>query len=228
MLDPTHLIQSGGLALIALLIFGESGMFIGFFFPGDTLLISAGVFAYTGKLSLAAVCLVASLAAIVGDNIGYTIGKVMGPRLFRKKDGLLFRHEYVERAEKFFGRFGGKAMVFAHFVPVVRTFTPILAGVGKMSHAKFFIFDAIGDTAWAVAMTLVGYFIGSKIPNIDHYILLLVLAAMLFTFSPVIFHLATDKKFHAKLRTRFARRSKKNLEGDYPPTPKSTAIWYTG
>lgn len=207
MLNPTHLVQSGGLALIALLIFGESGMFIGFFFPGDTLLLSAGVFAAAGKLSLAAIMLVASLAAIVGDNTGYTIGKVMGPRLFRKKDGVLFRHEYIERAEHFFGRFGSKAMLLAHFVPVVRTFAPILAGVGKMSHAKFFIFDAIGDTAWAIAMTLVGYYIGSKIPNIDHYILLLVAAAMLFTFAPVAFHLATDKKFHAKLRTRISKRS---------------------
>jgi len=206
MLDPTHLIQSGGLVLIGLLIFGESGMFIGFFFPGDTLLISAGVFAAAGKLSLASVMLVASLAAIVGDNTGYTIGKVMGPRLFRKKDGLLFRHEYVERAEHFFERFGSKAMMFAHFVPVVRTFAPILAGVGKMNHPKFFIFDAIGDTAWAIGMTLVGYFIGNRIPNIDHYILLLVVAAMIFTFSPMLYHLATDKKFHAKLRARLRKR----------------------
>jgi len=214
MLNPSHLIQSGGLALIALLIFGESGMFIGFFFPGDTLLISAGVFAAAGKLSLAAVMLVASLAAIVGDNTGYTIGKVMGPRLFRKKDGLLFRHEYVERAEHFFTRFGSKAMLLAHFVPVVRTFAPILAGVGKMSHFKFFIFDAIGDTAWAIAMTLVGYYIGNKIPNIDHYILLLILAAMIFTFGPVAFHLATDQKFHAKLRTRLAKKSPQKESDD--------------
>lgn len=205
MLNPTHLVQSGGLLLIGLLIFGESGMFIGFFFPGDTLLISAGVFAAAGKLSLASIMFVASIAAILGDNTGYTIGKVMGPRLFRKKDGLLFRHEYVERAEHFFERFGSKAMMFAHFIAVVRTFAPILAGVGKMNHFKFFLFDAIGDIAWAIAMTLVGYYIGNKIPNIDHYILLLVLAATLFTFGPVLYHLATDKKFHAKLRTRFRK-----------------------
>jgi membrane-associated protein len=212
MLDPTHLIQSGGLVLIGLLIFGESGMFIGFFFPGDTLLISAGVFAAAGKLSLASILLVASLAAIVGDNTGYTFGKLLGPRLFRKKDGLLFRHEYVERAENFFERFGSKAMLLAHFVPVVRTFAPVLAGVGKMSHPKFFIFDAIGDTAWAIGMTLVGYFIGSKIPNIDHYILLLVFGAVLFSFGPVVYHLATDKKFHAKLRVRLKKRSAKDVE----------------
>lgn len=189
MLSPQHLIESGGLLLLAVFIFAESGMLIGFFFPGDTLLLSAGVFAAQGKLPLAGLLIVASLAAILGDNAGYQIGKTLGPRLFRKKDGLLFRHAYVEQAEKFFERFGSKAMLLAHFLPVVRTFTPVVAGVGNMPRAKFAFFDAIGDIAWAVIVSMIGYWFGSKIPNIDHYILLAVGLAVVFSFSPMVYHL---------------------------------------
>jgi membrane-associated protein len=204
MFNPSHLIESGGLLFIALIIFAESGMLVGFFFPGDTLLLSAGVFAAQGKLPLAALLIVASLAAIVGDNTGYQIGKSMGPRLFRKKDGLLFRHEYVERAEKFFERFGSKAMMLAHFVPVVRTFTPIVAGVGKMPRAKFAFFDAIGDIGWAVIVTMLGYWFGSKIPNIDHYILPVVGLAILISFGPMVYHLIkaiAEKRSRTRAKT---------------------------
>lgn len=192
MLNPQHLIESGGLLLITLLIFAESGMLLGFFLPGDTLLLSAGIFAAQGKLpgGLALFIPLVALAAIAGDNVGYTIGQHAGPRLFRKKDGLLFRHEYVERAEKFYERFGSKAMLMAHFIPVIRTFAPITAGVGKMPRARFALFDAIGDCAWATIVTLIGYWFGSKIPNIDHYILLAVGLAIAFSFSPMIYHLA--------------------------------------
>src|ERR1044072_8016611 len=186
MFDPTHIVESGGLLLIALIIFAESGMLIGFFFPGDTLLIAAGIFAAQGKLSLTGICIVASLAAIAGDNAGYHIGKRMGPRLFRKKDGVLFRREYIEKAEGFFNRFGSKTMLLAHFVPIVRTFAPIIAGFGHMDRKRFFIFDAIGDIAWAISMTLVGYYVGSKIPNIDHYILLAVAGATVVTFGTML------------------------------------------
>lgn len=189
MFDVTHIIQAGGLLLIAALIFGESGMFIGFFFPGDTLLLSAGVFAGQGKLSLAAVFVVVSLAAIAGDNVGYHIGKRYGRRLFRKPDGLVFRQEYVQRAEAFYEKYGSKTMLFAHFVPVVRTFAPAVAGVAKMNYKQFVIFDAIGDTAWAVIVTLVGYWFGTKIPNVDHYILLAVAAVVIITLGPTLYHL---------------------------------------
>ncbi len=199
MFDVTHLVQAGGLALITALIFGESGMFIGFFFPGDTLLLTAGIFAGQGKLSLAAILVLASLAAIAGDNVGYHIGKRYGRRLFRKPDGIVFRQQYVHQAEVFYEKYGSKTMLFAHFIPVVRTFAPAVAGVARMQYSKFFIFDAIGDTAWAVAVTLVGYWFGTKIPNVDHYILLAVAAAMIFTLGPTIYHLV--KVLLAKRRT---------------------------
>lgn len=185
-----HIIQTGGLLLIAAIIFAESGMFIGFFFPGDTLLLSAGVFAAAGKLSLLGVLIVVPLAAILGDNTGYHIGRRYGRRLFRKPDGIVFKQSHVRKAELFYERYGSKTMLFAHFIPVVRTFAPAVAGVGKMSYKQFFIFDAIGDTAWGVTVTLVGYWFGSKIPNLDHYILLAVVAVVVFTLGPTFYQLA--------------------------------------
>ncbi len=188
MLSVSDIIQSGGLLLIAFIVFGESGMFIGFFFPGDTLLLTAGVFAAQGKLSLPSVIIVVALAAIAGDNTGYHIGRRYGRRLFRKPDGLVFRQEYVRRAEVFFERFGSKAMLLAHFVPIVRTFTPAVAGVARMNRKQFIIFDAIGDTAWAVIVTMIGYWFGTKIPNVDHYVLLAVAVAMTVTLGPGVYH----------------------------------------
>lgn len=201
MLGVDHIIQSGGLLLIAAIIFAESGMFVGFFFPGDTLLLTAGVFAAQGKLSLAAVIVVVAIAAIAGDNTGYHIGKRYGRHLFKKSDdSLFFREEYAQRAEAFFTRFGNKAMLLAHFVPIVRTFAPPVAGIGNMPRGQFIIFDAIGDTAWAIIVTLIGYWFGTKIPNLDQYILLAVAAVMIITLGPSFYHLhkAIRKKNRAK------------------------------
>ena len=190
MFDVTHIVQAGGLLLIAALIFGESGMFIGFFFPGDTLLLSAGIFAGQGKLSLAAIIVVVSVAAIAGDNTGYHIGKRYGRRLFRKPDGIVFRQQYVQKAETFYEKHGSRTMLLAHFVPIVRTFAPAVAGVARMNYKQFFVFDAIGDIAWAIIVTLIGYWFGTKIPNIDHYILLAVGSVMVITLGPTFYHLA--------------------------------------
>lgn len=190
MFDVNSIIEAGGLLLIALIIFAESGMFVGFFFPGDTLLLAAGIFAAQGKLSIVSVILVVIVAAICGDNLGYHIGKRYGRGLFKKKDGIVFRQEYVQRAEKFYEKYGDKMMLFAHFVPVVRTFAPPVAGVAKMNYKKYFLFDTIGITGWATSVTLVGYFFGTKIPNIDSYIMLAVGGVMVITLGPTFYHLA--------------------------------------
>lgn len=203
MFDVNHIIEVGGLLLIAAIIFGESGMFVGFFFPGDTLLMAAGIFAAAGKLSLVTLLPVIALAAIIGDNLGYHIGKRYGRRLFRKPDGLLFRQEYVQRAEAFYEKYGSKAMLIAHFVPVVRTFAPAVAGVGHMNYRQFFIYDAIGDIAWAVSVTMVGYWFGSKVPNIESYILVAVAGVMMITLGPALYHVA-----QSLWRRRSARNTK--------------------
>jgi membrane-associated protein len=188
MFDVSHMIQTGGLLLIAAIIFAESGMFVGFFFPGDTLLLTAGIFASQGKLPLELTIVVVALAAILGDNTGYHIGKRYGRRLFKCRDGIFFRREYVERAEAFYERFGSRTMLIAHFVPVVRTFVPPIAGVAHMDYPKFVLYDAIGDTAWAIIVTLIGYWFGTKIPNIDKYIILAVVGVMALTLGPTIYH----------------------------------------
>lgn len=188
MFNIEHLIQAGGLLLIGAVIFGESGMFIGFFFPGDTLLLTGGVFAAQGKLSLLWLIVVVAIAAIAGDNTGYHIGRQWGRRLFSKPDSLFFRQEYVQRAELFYERWGSRTMLVAHFIPIVRTFVPPVAGVGRMNYPKFVIFDAIGDSAWAVIVTLIGYWFGTKIPNLDHYIVLAVVAVVVITLGPTFYH----------------------------------------
>lgn len=193
-MNVDSIIQGGGILAVVAIIFAESGMLLGFFLPGDTLLLAVGVFAAEGKLPFPltlAIALIA-LAAILGDNTGYQIGKISGKRLFGKKDGILFRQEYVERTEKVYEKYGGKIMLLAHFIAIVRTFAPIVAGIGKMPRLQFFIFDAIGDIAWAILVTMLGYWFGSKIPNIDHYIVPTILAVSVLSFGPMLWHLFGD------------------------------------
>lgn len=200
--DVVHIIHSGGLALIAAIIFAESGMFVGFFLPGDTLLLSAGVYASQGHLSLTSVIIVVALAAILGDNTGYRIGRFFEHRLFDRPDGVLFKREHVERAEKFFEKYGNRTMLLAHFVPIVRTFAPPVAGVAEMPYKQFFIFDAIGDIAWAASVTLVGYWFGSKIPNLDHYVLLVVFGVMIFSLGPATYQFVKLKRQKRQKKTK--------------------------
>jgi len=213
MFDVAHILESGGLLAIAAIVFAESGLMVGFFLPGDTLLMTAGIFAAQGKLSIALTIAVIALAAILGDNTGYAIGRALGPKLFRKKDGIIFRQEYVKKAEKFYARFGSKTMLFAHFVPIVRSFAPMIAGVGKMPRSSFIIYDAIGDIVWAASVTLVGYWFGSKIPNIEAYIIPAIGVATLFTFGPMIYHLFADKKTRTRLFAALrGKRKPTNIE----------------
>ena len=206
MFDVNHIIQAGGLLLIAAIIFGESGMMIGFFFPGDTLLLSAGLLAASGKLSLLYTIIVIAIAAILGDNVGYQIGRSLGPRLFRKPDSVVFRKEYIDRAEAFYEKYGSKTMLLAHFVPIVRAFAPVTAGAGKMPRKLFMFFDAIGDIAWTILLTLFGYFIGSKIPNIDKYIEPVLVLVIIVLLAPTLYHILKDPKIRGAIRGKFSRK----------------------
>lgn len=190
MFDIDAIIQGGGLLLIAIIIFAESGMFVGFFLPGDTLLLSAGVFAAQGKLPLVLTIFVIAIAAILGDNVGYHIGNRYGRRVFAKEDGIIFRKSYVDQAEKFYQRFGSRMMMLSHFVPIVRTFAPPVAGAANMPYKKFFVYDAIGIIAWSISITLAGYFVGSKIPDIDKYIHLALAAVITITLGPTVYHIS--------------------------------------
>lgn len=199
MLNIEHIIQSGGLLLIGFIVFAESGLLVGFFLPGDTLLFSAGFFASQGKLPIAGLLAVVILAAIIGDNVGYSIGKRTGKRIFRKQDGILFRHEHIARAESFYEKHGGKTIIIARFMPIVRTFAPVVAGVGNMSHRRFLMFNVIGGTLWGAGVTLMGYWLGSRIHNIDHYILPIMGLAVLLSFGPALWHIVGDTETRQKL-----------------------------
>lgn len=190
MFDVSHIIQSGGLLLLGGFIFAEVALFLGFFLPGDTLVIAAGIYAHEGKLSIASVIIVAGLAAIAGDSVAYYIGRKLGPSVFKNKDSIIFRPDHVAKAEAFYEKYGAKTLLIAHYLPVIRTFTPLLAGVAKMPYRKFLLFDVIGDVVWAVSISLVGYYIGSRIPHVDTYIIGGLGVVILITVLPTLFHVA--------------------------------------
>ena len=209
-IDVSHLIQSGGLIAICLIVFAESGLMVGFFLPGDTLLLAAGLFAAQGHFPIELTIIAIAVSALAGDNAGYTIGRAMGRRLFKKKDGILFRQEYVERAERFYEKYGAKTMLIAHFVPIVRSFAPLIAGVAKMPRRNFVLFDTIGVLLWSCIITLLGYWFGSKIPNMDKYILPIVGLVMVVSFGPMVWHLFGDKtarnRFFAAIKRTFTHK----------------------
>lgn len=188
--------------MLALIIFAESGMMVGFFFPGDTLLFSAGILAAAGHLPIIWTVVVIALAAIIGDNTGYHIGKHLGPRLFKKEDGLIFRKDLITKTEQFYEKHGSKTMLFAHFVPVVRSFAPVTAGAGKMNYKQFVVYDAIGDIAWAASITLLGFFLGSRIPGVEKMIEPVLLGIVAITLIPTLYHAFKDPKIRAKLLRR--------------------------
>lgn len=198
-----------GLVVIGSIIIAETGLLIGFFLPGDTLLFTAGFFAAQGKLPLAGVLLSIFVCAIIGDNIGFTIGRKTGPRLFKKKDGVIFRQENVQRAEAFYEKHGGKTIIIARFVPVVRTFAPVVAGVGNMSRRKFAIYNVVGAFLWTFSIVLLGYWLGSLIDpkTLERYILIAFGIALAFTFGPTVLHLFKDTRFMTYLRGKIQGKS---------------------
>jgi membrane-associated protein len=166
-LDPKTLIEKGGLALAAAIIFAESGLLIGFFLPGDSLLFITGFLtsittagAVRVDYPLPVVLVVLFLAAVAGDQVGYLFGNKVGPALFKREDSRLFKQSHVTKAQAFFDKHGPKAIVLARFVPVVRTFAPILAGVSKMKYRTFVTFNLMGGAMWAMGITLLGYYLG--------------------------------------------------------------------
>lgn len=197
MLDAHSLLSSGGviaILIVSLIVFAESGLLVGFFLPGDTLLFAAGLAASQGELSLPLLIFCIVSAAIIGDNVGYSIGRRSGPRIFNKKDGVIFRKEYIESAEKFYERHGGKTIIIARFTPVVRTFAPVVAGATKMDRKKFFTFNVFGGILWGAGMPLLGYFAGSKIPGLDKYIEIVLVGIVALSVLIAVGHLMKDQK----------------------------------
>ena len=191
-IDLPILIKTVGYLGIFLIIFAESGLFFGFFLPGDTLLFTAGLLASQGYFDITLLILFITFAAILGDQIGYLFGIKVGPKIFNHDDSFFFKKRYVADAEKFYKEHGKKAIILARFMPVVRTFIPILAGVGKMHYRTFVTYNIMGGLLWGTGITLAGYFLGQQIPNVDTYLipilLLIVFASMLPAISSFIYN----------------------------------------
>ena len=187
-MSPRHLIETFGTIGVLAIIFAESGLLIGFFLPGDSLLFTAGLFSAPGAavhLNLAAVTVGCFLAAVAGAQTGYEIGRRAGPRLFNRPDSRLFRRAHVERAEAFFDRNGAKTILLCRFVPVVRTFATVIAGVAKMDAWRFFVMNVLGALPWAVGVTLLGYALGKSIHNVDRYLLPIIGVIVVVSLVPV-------------------------------------------
>ena len=184
-LSPDSLLASFGLLGLVVIIFAECGLMVGFFLPGDTLLFAAGVLiANDSRLlpsSLALVCVLVSIAAVAGNIVGYEIGRAAGPAIFKRPESRLFRPEHVERTQAFFVRFGGLAIVLARFVPVIRTFITVSAGVGRMDRRTYIVYSVVGGTLWATALTLLGFSLGQVAVLRDHLDIIMIGAVLLST-----------------------------------------------
>ena len=170
-LDPQHLLNAFGLVGVGAIVFAESGLLIGLFLPGDSLLFTAGILAAAGRLSLPLLLPVAFLAAAAGDSVGYGLGRRAGPGLNQREDARRFRRQHLERARRFYQRRGVSTIVLARFIPYVRTFAPVVAGAAEMPYRRFVIFNLVGALLWCVGVPVAGYTLGRTIPSIDRYLL---------------------------------------------------------
>lgn len=193
--DLESTLQTIGLIGLFAIIFAESGLFFGFFLPGDSLLFTAGLLSSQGHLAPLPVILVGCfVAAVAGDQVGYVFGARVGPSLFRRPDSRIFKQEYVEKAQAFFEKHGSKTIVLARFIPIVRTFAPILAGVGNMQYRTFVTFNVIGGLLWAVGVTSLGYILGESIPEIDKYLLPVIALIVLLSVLPVLLEVRKNRR----------------------------------
>ena len=194
MINLETLLPTIGYLGIFAIIFAESGLLIGFFLPGDSLLFTAGFLASQDIFNIYYLAIGCFIAAVVGDSVGYAFGHKVGKRLFNKDDSLLFHKDHLMRAEKFYEKHGKKTIVLARFMPVVRTFAPIVAGIGSMEYKTFIIYNVIGGFLWAVGLTTAGYLLGNLIPNVDKYLLPIVGAIVILSVLPQTLHILKDKK----------------------------------
>lgn len=176
------------------MVFSESGLLFGFIFPGDSLLITAGLLASRGYLNIFYLIILCIIGAISGDTAGYWIGRKAGRRLFKRKDSLFFHKKNLVKAQNFYEKHGGKTIVLARFMPFIRTFAPIVAGIGKMDYPRFLFFNVFGGVFWVLATTLLGYFLGSKVPGADKYFHILILAVIFVSVLPSAIHFWKEYK----------------------------------
>ncbi|MBX4188568.1 DedA family protein [Candidatus Saccharibacteria bacterium] len=200
MLNVNDIIQAGGLLAVGLIIFAESGLLLGFFLPGDTLLLTAGLFAGKDKLPLGWLLVTVILAAIIGYQVGYDIGEKIGPKLFTRKDGILFREDYVVRTRAFLEKYGAATVVLARFIAHVRTLVSVIASAGQMNKRKYFLYNVLGAVLWGGGLVLLGFLLGSQVPNIDHYFFPVIIILLVVIYLVSIWELAKSPQRRATLR----------------------------
>ncbi|MEK7616116.1 MAG: VTT domain-containing protein [Patescibacteria group bacterium] len=203
--DLIAFIKAAGYLGIFGFVFAESGLLIGFFLPGDSLLFTAGFLASQGYLNIWVLCIGAFLAAVIGDNVGYSFGNKIGVKLFTREDSLIFNKEHLARAQHFYEKHGRKTIIIARFVPVVRTFAPIVAGIGNMHYKTFFMFNIIGGVLWGIGISLLGFLLGNVIPDIDRYLLPIIVLIIFVSVLPGIIHILRNKEHREKLFSIFKR-----------------------
>lgn len=197
-IDLVSLIKAAGYLGLLFIVFAESGLFIGFFLPGDSLLFTAGFLASQGYLNIWILAPLMFLGAVLGDNFGYAFGSRVGPALFKKDDSLLFHKDHLERAKIFYENNGPITIVLARFLPVIRTFAPILAGVGKMRYGTFVAYNIVGGFIWAIGMTFFGYFLGATVPNVDKYLVPIILGIIIVSSLPTLYHIIKNREYIGK------------------------------
>lgn len=205
-LDPRELIEAFGYIGLFGIVLAESGLFFGFFLPGDSLLLTAGLLAYRGHLNIWVLLPLLFVAAVIGDNIGYWFGRKAGHSLYSRPDSFFFRQEHLRAASEFYERHGGKTIVIARFMPFIRTFAPIVAGAVDMEYRRFMFFNLIGALIWAVGVTLAGYFLPQLLPEdmVDQYFTRIVLVVIILSVLPTAVHLARENQ--PRLRAWLERR----------------------
>ncbi len=198
-LDPRSLIETFGYIGIFLIVYAESGVLLGFFLPGDSLLFTAGILASQKLLTLPLVIVLIITAALAGDNTGYYLGRRFGPKLFSRPDAKLLNPAYIAKSKNFYERFGGKTLVLARYIPIVRTFAPPLAGMARMPYGTFLTYDLVGCSLWGIGITTLGYYLGKSIPNIDKYLLPGIAIIILLSISPALLHLLKNREDRRRL-----------------------------
>jgi membrane-associated protein len=191
--DVEGIIRWGGIIALIAIVFAETGLMVGFFLPGDSLLVTAGVFAAAGTLDIWMLLGTLTASAIIGDQLGYYIGRRTGPRLFRREDSLLFRRAHLLRARAFYERHGGKTIILARFMPIIRTFAPVVAGVGEMQYARFVTFNVVGGFLWVWSMCLLGFSLGHAVPDIDRHIHIVIAVVIALSLLPAVIEYARNR-----------------------------------
>jgi membrane-associated protein len=183
--------------LVCSIVFIETGLFVGFFLPGDSLLVTAGIFAAAGHLKLAWLLSLVTMCAIAGDQLGYWIGRHAGQTLYRREDSLLFKKRHLERAHEFYEKYGGKTIVLARFVPIIRTFASPVAGAAGMNYRRFLSYDIFGGFLWVWSMVLLGYFLGTSIPDVERHIHVVIAVVVFLSILPAIVEAVRQRRRHA-------------------------------